>query len=135
MKDTDLSRLKLIAIIGGVWAVPDVSVMPRSTLRRWQAYETQAGEVHLVGWCVEAFEGRTSSAVEAFDPKTRCCRTRSGRIYELEGEPGHHGDAEYVWNDWKRINAVTRVTVKTEDFALAIAQAAQARSIEGEGRQ
>lgn len=89
-----------------LWAVPDTSLEPELTLEKWQVYETETGECHLVGYCPERFEGRVSSAATALDAVTQCVATKSGRVYLLHGRPGRDADAEYVWRAWKRINAV-----------------------------
>jgi len=90
-----------------LWNVPDALIEPKLSLANWQVYETETGECHLVGYCVERFEGRVSSAITAFDPASRCVVTRSGRSYRLHGTPGFDDDADYVWQNWKRINSVT----------------------------
>lgn len=61
-------------------------------------------------------EGRVCSPVMEFDKNTMRGMTRSGRIYELVGEPGFNRDAEYVWHKWLVLNDVTEFECVTEEF-------------------
>ncbi len=90
-----------------LWKVPDASIEPELTLANWQVYQTETGDCHLVGYCLERGEGRVSTAITAFDPVSCCALTRSGRSYQLRGSPGFNGDADYVWQGWKYVNSVT----------------------------
>jgi ATP-dependent Lon protease len=79
-----------------------------STLRRWSVHEVklaafEAPTRHLVGYALEAGEGRVSSPIIELDSSTRRARTSSGRVYALDGEPGSHPDGEYVFERWQRI--------------------------------
>jgi hypothetical protein len=110
-----------------LWAVPDTSLEPELTLENWQAYETETGECHLIGHCIERCEGRVSSAITAFDPLTQCVETNSGRTYRLQGRPGCNADAEYVWRAWKRINSVVTAVEVTHRVWAEIQHASENR--------
>ena len=90
-----------------VWTTLDAAVQPELTLRSWQVMQLPDGDLHLVGYCIENQEGRTSSAVEAFDREQLVATTSTGRVYKLVGSPGGDLDAEYVWHRWARINGAT----------------------------
>ncbi|MHC1699309.1 MAG: hypothetical protein AB9919_14835 [Geobacteraceae bacterium] len=51
---------------------------------------------------MENREGRASTAIVSFDPKSRICVTRSGRRYHLFGPSGFDADGDYVWRIWSR---------------------------------
>lgn len=89
-----------------LWPVPSVFEEPNLNVERWQVYETNTGDRHLVGYCPERFEGRVSSAIATFDPKKAYIVTVSGRSYALIGEPGFDGEGDHVWQGWKVINSV-----------------------------
>lgn len=107
MKEAEKEQAReLVAQMLGVWNVESVDAQPQLTLERWQILETDKNERHFVGWNVTDREGRVSSAIESFDPKTMRGVTRSGRCYQLKGPPGEHPDAVHTWGHWMRINAV-----------------------------
>jgi hypothetical protein len=89
------------------WSIAPVEVRPEVTLTGWQAFEVQLPGLggqrtrHLVGCPLEDWQGQASSPVESFSPLKRAGLTRSGRAYQLSGEPGMGADAEHVWNVWK----------------------------------
>jgi len=85
----------------------NVADEPETTLVGWQVMQLPDGDRHLVGYAIEAREGRVSSRVETFDPSRLRAVTGSGRVYRLNGHPGGNSDAEYVWRRWQRINAVS----------------------------
>lgn len=57
---------------------------------------------HIIG--VVDNLGRATSEIKEINGKL--ITTRSGRVYELVGEPGIDLDAEYVWSMWCRGNEV-----------------------------
>lgn len=69
---------------------------------------------HLVG-IVDGF-GRVCSSIQNFDPETMEATTRSGKIYELCGEPGIASDAAYVFDQWCKINQITEITDVTQEY-------------------
>lgn len=89
-----------------IWAVALVAEVPELILSAWQIVETDNGERHFVGYNVTDREGRTSSAIEQFDPATLRGITRSGRVYQFRGNPGIDEDAMYVWTRWCHLNGV-----------------------------
>lgn len=86
-----------------VWMTTPVEKQPCLTLRSWGVIQMPEGGRHFVGWCLENREGRVSSPIEEFDPKTLTGVTSTGRVYQLQGPPGLDGDGEYVRNRWLSI--------------------------------
>ncbi|QWV96464.1 hypothetical protein KP005_13925 [Geomonas nitrogeniifigens] len=97
-------------IIGGFWKTPSVAEQPEVVIERWRILEVLegpcAGERHIVGYNRYDFEGRVSTAIVSYDPETRKCVTRSGRVYVLTGRSGYDPDGDYVWRAWSRVNRV-----------------------------
>jgi len=88
---------------GGMWVVPGVNEEPVVTLSRWTVRElSSTGTRHFVGYNMVENEGRVSSAIVDYDTETKMGTTSSGRVYELYGQPGYNGDAEYVWERWSK---------------------------------
>jgi hypothetical protein len=109
--------LKLLVVTGGMWATAPVTGQPELSLEAWSVRQLPSGDRHFVGWCEENREGRVSSTILEFDPKTKRGRPKSGRVYGLVGQPGFDGDAEYVWQNWLRINSETAWTEVTAEVA------------------
>ncbi len=85
---------------------------PAATLLDWRIHEVQRASLdapspHVVGYALEAGEGRVSSAIVELDVVAKRIRTKSGRLYFLSGESARHPDADYVWNRWLRIHEAT----------------------------
>ena len=95
-----------------VWRTIPVDEEPQIVLRNWSVREIHDGDRHFVGYHDAGFEGRVSSKILEFDPAKGRGKTRSGRVYQLEGEPGYHADAEYVWGIWSAINQVKDANYK-----------------------
>lgn len=89
---------------GGIWGTESVDEQPELTLTSWSVRQLADGDRHLVGWCVENREGRTTSKIVRFDSQALRGVTSSGRVYQLSGPPGFNTDADYVWSRWLRIN-------------------------------
>lgn len=100
----------------GVWRTIPVKEDPEIILSQWSVKEVQNGDRHFVGYNDAGREGRVSSKILEFDNKTMKGKTRSGRIYQLRGEPGSNEDAEYVWGIWARINKVESVKDVSEEI-------------------
>jgi len=98
-----------------IWSVRTVTSQPQLRLVDWSIIEIQNGDRHFVGYNVDDSEGRVSTAIKAFDPKSRKGVTSSGRVYELLGEPGYDAEAEHVWEGWKRVNSVSASRNVTEE--------------------
>lgn len=89
-----------------VWRTRPVADQPEVKLTHWQIFRLPDGAAHAVGYNVRDGEGRVSSELIALDLLGTRVRTRSGRIYQLVGDPGWHSDAEYVLGHWCAINQV-----------------------------
>ena len=88
-----------------VYRPAPVSDDPEVTLRHWAIIEmSDTKDRHFVGYNIGTRDGRVSSKIVSFDPKTMTGKTRSGRVYKLEGPPGSDGDAEYVLRIWIQNN-------------------------------
>lgn len=96
-----------------IWRTTTIEQTPQVTLVDWTIRELPGEERHFVGFNVTEIEGRVSSQILEFDPCAMLGRTRSGRIYRLEGPMGYNGDAEYTWSRWLAIYNIDRSTVKT----------------------
>jgi hypothetical protein len=89
---------KLISLIkSSIWKPPLVYDQPIISLLQWSVMETPTGDRHFVGYNQVDCEGRVSSSIQSFDASTTKGVTRSGRIYQLVGEPGYDSDALWVW--------------------------------------
>jgi hypothetical protein len=102
-----------------IWNVDGVDGEPEITLVRWRILETDEGDRHLVGAREDDFTGRVSTAITTFDPSRMVAVTRSGRTYQLRGEPGYNADAQYVWERWCAVNSVQ----KSSDVTAAVYEA------------
>ena len=94
-----------IAVVITLWSIKEV-IFGSNTQR------TQ----HLIGYIREENAGRVTSAIQNFDQEKRIITTRSGRIYQLSGKPGSHGDAQYVWDHWKNDNDARDELDATEQY-------------------
>lgn len=93
------------ALESSIWKADPVKDQPEVQVRNWTIKHTTTGD-HIVGDEVGGL-GRVSTVIVAHDGKI--AKTRSGRIYELLGEPGYSYDGEYVWESFKRINRLVEV--------------------------
>ena len=89
---------------------------------RWSVREVMCGwsekrTRHLVGYIPMLRHGRASSAIQAFDRDRMRITTSSGRVYQLEGQPGGNRDAEYVWEHWKSTNDATGEIDVTDQYS------------------
>lgn len=107
-------------IFGGIWRTPGVGDQPAINLIRWRVVEVTCGQHqgarHLVGYCPENCEGRVSTAIMSFDAVAMQLTTKSGRVYQLLGEPGYDCDGEHVWRAWSAVNGVTAGRDVTLEF-------------------
>ena len=99
----------LLAISGGIWATAPIKEEPSISLTQWKIKETTIGNF-FSGWNTRSREGRVSTRIVTYDPETKRGITESGRVYELVGESGWNGDAEYVWARYKRIYNLVELT-------------------------
>ena len=86
-----------------VWSVREVSI----------PFLKEATQ-HLVG-VVDGL-GRVCSPIQDFNRETMTVTSRSGKLYELVGEPGLDMNAAYVFANWCRMNGVTEVTDVTVQY-------------------
>mgnify|MGYP005756056839 CR=1 FL=1 len=115
------------------WPIGPVTTDAATQLTDWRAFQVRmpalggAESRHLVGYAVLHREGRVSSPVVDFDPKTSMARTRSGRCYELVGASGTHADADYVWRRWLSLNSVDEAEARdvTNDLKRQVQEAAR----------
>lgn len=106
-----------LLVTGGIYKPASIERESGVPLSQWSVRQVQLpADIkpthHFVGFNNNTYDGRVSSPVQAFDEKSRVGVTASGRGYKLLGEPGHNGDAEYVWNHWMSINGVKPEDVK-----------------------
>ena len=101
-------------------AQPGTDLQLVATLVHWQAFRIPSGAIHLVGYCVERNEGRASTALVSFDPRSRRCTTESGRVYVLSGPPGSDGDARCVWSRFKSVYDIVDDVEVTMEMASAL---------------
>ncbi len=76
------------------------------TLTSWGAFEVLIPRIgrptmHVVGYSNEGGEGRVSSSFTKLNAERGQVISKSGRAYRLEGPPGLHPDADYVWQQWQ----------------------------------
>lgn len=81
-----------------IYLGPSAKDIPVIFLERWSIRETPSGNRYFVGFCTELCDGRVSTPIVSFDPRTRIGLTESGREYRLMGRAGFDKDADYVWN-------------------------------------
>jgi len=105
-----------VIVSGGIWKTEPVASQPRLRLASWRIMRTERGEIHFIGYAVDNHEGRVSTAIQSLDLAARTGVTRSGRLYELIGKPGHDPDADYVWAMWARVNGVKRAEDVTAEL-------------------
>lgn len=91
-----------------VRAIDPVTVEPVTFLSSWQLVELKNGDGqrtrHLIG-CAD-FAGRVSTDLVAFDVLALRATTQSGRVYVLEGPPGHDSDADWLFAGWLRRRSI-----------------------------
>ena len=112
--ETGTRGLKAImeeAIADSLWETRPVEDEPEIILDQWQIFEID-GNRYFMGYNHAWREGRVSSRVVTFDEEEKKGITRSGRVYQLVGESGFNGDANYVLGAWLRRNAWTRDDVE-----------------------
>jgi hypothetical protein len=119
----------------GVWQVDDIGLQPEITLTNWRIFESDKGERHFVGYCLEDRSGRVSSAIEGFDPRTQRGVTRSGRVYQLKGQSGCNANADHTWSMFKIINEIETCKDVSEEVIRSIDEARAAETVDFVGRK
>lgn len=105
-----------------VYRPQPVDEVPTVCLAHWRMYRVKSrspelqGTTHVVGWNIDAGDGRVSSPIVKWRPARRQIVTRSGRVYQLEGESGGSLDAHHVWSVWCRVNHIIGIEEVTEEF-------------------
>lgn len=89
-----------------IWPTRSITEQGAINLTEWRVLELHDGDRHLIGYCIENYEGRVSSTVLNLELKTLQATTKSGRLYLLNGDPGHNSDASYVWEQWAYIHSL-----------------------------
>ncbi len=87
------------------WLPPSAVDQPSVVLSSWTAFEVLIprlgrATMHVAGWASDEAGARVSSPVLSVDVEKRCVRTRSGRVYGLEGAPSAHPDVAYLVDQW-----------------------------------
>ena len=90
-----------------IWDVAKVEQEPSITLTQWQIKKCVDGN-YFSGWNI-AGEGRASTRIVTYDEEAKRGVTKSGRVYQLEGEAGLNKEAEYVWNRYAYINGLEEI--------------------------
>ncbi len=122
-RDLTLGHEDRALTIPNVWSQPPVDVEPQKLVSQWSVHRAtpkngQASvrfDLHFVGRDLRDWSGCVSSKIVSFDPKTMRGTTRSGRVYQLVGMPGHCSDGDYVLGNWAHCNDVDVEDV-TEEF-------------------
>ncbi|MGF6931197.1 hypothetical protein OKW41_000336 [Paraburkholderia sp. UCT70] len=89
-----------------VWKAAPLAEKPNIMLSDWCVFEIDAGTRHLVGYNTDNGHGRVSSPIETVDYPSLRARTRSGRVYELQGPTGLPPVACYTWHRWCQLHDV-----------------------------
>ncbi len=106
-----------------IWKTTPIEQTPELQLAAWRVFEVESpyweGRTrHSVGYNLTEREGRVSSMIDEFDHVTLRGVTRSGRVYQLVGEPGSgSGDGLYTFNRWCEINDITEIVDVTDTLA------------------
>lgn len=104
-----------------IWTLQPILSAPEITLTKWAAYDVPLiGEArpwtrHFVGYSKELGEGQCTTPVVVFDPVRGLGRTKTGRVYRLEGAPGNSMPGKLVWTRWKSLNKVTTENDATDE--------------------
>lgn len=109
---TEEELLVLRNIKGGIWATKPVDEQPDIQLIKWWVFSVpslsgEGVDHHFNGYNPQNYEGRVSSKIMEFDMETKIGKTRSGRSYQLQGQPSYDGDAFYVYRNWLAMNKFT----------------------------
>lgn len=104
----NIENIEIWYIPGHIHQIVPVSVEPVTVMTQWKLVQITANDGrrfrHLVGRA--DYEGRVCSAIVSIDLAAMCMTTKSGRVYELEGPPGHDTDADWVFSHWLRRKSI-----------------------------
>jgi hypothetical protein len=105
-----------------IYFIPEPDINDLATvIVRWSIKEVIYGANefptrHLVGYVPQESAGRASSAIQELNKENRIILTNSGRVYQLTDKPGKDDDADYVWNNWKRVNGAQVEKDVTDEY-------------------
>jgi predicted nucleotidyltransferase len=108
-----------ITMIAADWNAKHARFEPEETLSCWRVVKisficSDEKTQHAVGWLSRAGASCITSAIQSFDPKTRCTRTQSGRSFFLQGIPGLKWETAWALTPWYRKHSVDHaVEVRT----------------------
>lgn len=108
-----------------IFSAPDVEEQPTAVLTNWRIVEAMDDDGnrtrHFVGIDNDFGGGRASTAIVSFDKDALIGRTKSGRVYGLQGSPSSNqfDDAAYVWNSFAYINRLKTVANVTDEMLNA----------------
>lgn len=120
--DENLRGIAAKAVRNSIWETLPVAEQPSITLIRWSVREIHSGERHFVGYNPANHEGRVSTAILSFDPRTGHGVTCSGRIYHLVGPSGRDRDGEWVWTHWVHAQKCSTWSDVSPEFENLIAE-------------
>lgn len=80
-----------------LWSSSPVSEQPTCRLSQWAIIRRPDGAYVAAGHNLDQGWGRVSSRVVKVDRENMTLTTKSGRAYQLVGEPGWDGDGMYVY--------------------------------------
>jgi hypothetical protein len=108
-------------IWSSLWKASSIEDTPSLELARWSVYEVDSelwpgSTCHFVGYNLTEREGRVSSAIVEFDKEKMVGKTKSGRVYQLCGPPGHDPDADWVWCFFIDRNKLTETVEITDQY-------------------
>jgi len=108
---TPAKQQDITVMIMPIYATAPVHDEPEISISTWSIWEVSSGDgsdksQHVVGFIANQDRGRVSSAIQSFDRATMRIKTRSGRCYNLTGQPGFNDDADAVWTSWKALNNI-----------------------------
>lgn len=100
------------------------------TLAYWGAYDLPAHGMQsgmprvFVGILREnGRKARVSEPIYRFDAFEATGRTCEGRVYRLDGMPGHNAAVAQAWADWKRMHGVRDAIDASEEVLQGILDA------------
>jgi hypothetical protein len=117
----EIEKIKTTGVSMPIYVSAPVEEEPEASMVDWSVREVQCSynqerTQHLVGYIARRGSGRVTTAIQVFDRETMRIKTRSGRVYHLEGRPGFNEDGEYVWSYWKELNGAKEEVDVTDHY-------------------
>ena len=101
-----LKKLNLAKIYANsIWSAASIDDQPEVSIGDWSIKQTDKGE-YFVGTTNDG-GGRVSTQIMEFDIEKMVGKTKSGRVYHLNGPSGYSSNGEYVWDFYKIRNGLT----------------------------